>query len=30
VAVAAGSFIDLGISGSNGVPASVWTAVACN
>ena len=30
VAVAAGSFVDLSVSGSNGTPAGVWTAVACN
>jgi len=30
VAVAAGSFLDLIVSGSNGTAAGVWTAVACN
>lgn len=29
VAVAAGTFVDLSITGSNGSAASVWTAVAC-
>jgi hypothetical protein len=29
-AVAAGSFLDIGVSGANGTPAGVWTAVACN
>lgn len=30
VAVAAGSFVDLSISGANGTAAGVWTALACN
>ena len=29
IAVAAGSFVDLGITGANGSAAGVWTAVAC-
>jgi hypothetical protein len=30
VPVAAGNFVDLSISGANGTPAGVWTALACN
>jgi hypothetical protein len=30
VAIAAGSFVDLGISGASGTAAGVWTALACN
>jgi hypothetical protein len=30
VAVAAGSFVDLGISGASGTAAGVWTVLACN
>lgn len=30
VAVGAGSFVDLSITGSNGTAAGVWTALACN
>ncbi len=30
VAIAAGSFVDLSISGANGTSAGVWTALACN
>jgi hypothetical protein len=30
VAVSAGSFVDLSISGADSSPAAVWTALACN
>jgi hypothetical protein len=30
VAIAAGSFLDLSVSGASGTPAGVWTQVACN
>ena len=30
VAVAAGSFVDLSVSGANANAAGVWTAVGCN
>ncbi len=30
VPVAAGSFVDVRITGANGTPAGVWTALACN
>ena len=30
VAVAAGNFVDFGITGANGTAAGVWTALACN
>lgn len=30
VAVAAGNFVDFGVSGANGTPAAVWMALACN
>lgn len=30
VAVAAGSFVDLGVSGANGTAAGVWTALRCD
>jgi hypothetical protein len=30
VPVAAGSFVDLSVSGASGTPAGVWTAVGCN
>ena len=30
VAIAAGSFADLSITGASGTPAGVWTALACN
>jgi hypothetical protein len=29
-AVAAGSFVDLSVSGASGTGAGVWTALACN
>jgi hypothetical protein len=30
VVVAAGSFVDLSVSGANGAAAAVWTAVGCS
>jgi hypothetical protein len=30
LAVAAGNFVDLGVSGANGTPAGVWTALGCD
>ncbi len=30
VSIAAGSFVDLRVAGSDGNPAAVWTALACN
>jgi hypothetical protein len=30
VAVAAGSFVDLSVSGASGTAAGVWTALGCS
>jgi hypothetical protein len=30
VVIPAGSFVDLSVSGANGSPAAVWTALTCN